>query len=63
MKNIFRCKVIDEGQRNDIDDIKKRASDLLDSIENNCPKSRETSLAITKLEECVMWASKAISHN
>lgn len=30
---------------------------------SNVPASRERSLAITKLEECSMWANKAIVFN
>ena len=29
----------------------------------NCPPSRERSLAMTALEECVMWANAAIARN
>uniref|UniRef100_A0A6M3KCJ1 Acb2/Tad1 hairpin domain-containing protein n=1 Tax=viral metagenome TaxID=1070528 RepID=A0A6M3KCJ1_9ZZZZ len=29
----------------------------------NCPESRELSLALTKLEESVMWANAAIARN
>lgn len=36
-------------------------SDLLYFIEDNCKQSRETSLAITKLEESLMWLTKGIS--
>lgn len=32
-------------------------------IENFCPDSREKSIAMTKLEECVMWANTAIARN
>ena len=32
-------------------------------IESTCPNSREKSLAMTKLEECVMWANAAIARN
>ena len=28
-----------------------------------CPESRELSLAITKLEECIFWANAAIARN
>lgn len=42
--------------------IRSIASDLLASIEGKCPPSRERSLAVTKLEECVMWAVKSISN-
>ena len=36
-------------------------SDLLYFIEDNCKQSRETSLAITKLVESLMWLTKGIS--
>jgi hypothetical protein len=32
-------------------------------IQENCPDSREKSLAITKLEECIMWANASIARN
>lgn len=32
-------------------------------IDNICPDSREKSLAMTKLEEAVMWANAAIARN
>ena len=28
-----------------------------------CPNSREKSLAMTKLEECIMWANASIARN
>ena len=38
----------------------KQFAKLLDSL---CPPSRERSLAMTKLEECVMWANASIARN
>jgi len=32
-------------------------------INENCPDSREKSLAFTKLEEAVMWANASIARN
>lgn len=32
-------------------------------IDDHCPDSREKSLAMTKLEECVMWANASIARN
>ena len=32
-------------------------------IIDKCPVSRERSLAITHLEECVMWANSSIARN
>lgn len=44
-----------------IDDIRNMFSDVYDFIETNCKQSRETSLAITKLEEAQFWAIKGIT--
>ena len=32
-------------------------------IDDLCPKSREKSLAITKIEEAMMWANASIARN
>lgn len=47
----------------DVKVIQSIADDLLKSIQGKCPDSREKSLAITKLEESVMWAVKSIIVN
>lgn len=44
-------------------DIRAEAKALALMICNNCPKSRELSLALTKLEESVMWANASIARN
>lgn len=33
------------------------------TIAGRCPDSREKSLAMTKLEECSMWANASIARN
>jgi hypothetical protein len=38
---------------------KKFATDIM----ADCPASRERSLALTKLEECVFWANASIARN
>ena len=43
--------------------IRKRAKELNDTILRLTPKSREQSLALTKLEEAVMWANASIARN
>ena len=43
--------------------IREDAMNLADIIDIYCPESREKSLALTKLEECIMWVNKSISHN
>lgn len=43
--------------------IRSEAHDLGQFIDQNAPDSREKSLALTALEECVMWANAAIARN
>ena len=43
--------------------LREHAKGLAMLINDNCPDSREKSLAITKLEECVMWANASIARN
>ena len=43
--------------------IRDTAKSLAMLINDNCPESREKSLAMTKLEECVMWANASIARN
>jgi len=45
------------------DAIRSRAMEYALLINNCCPDSREKSLAITALEECVMWANASIARN
>ena len=52
---------VNDEQKNRIDDIRNMFSDVYDFIENNCKLSRETSLALTKLEEAQFWAIKGIT--
>ena len=42
-------------------DIRDRAASLADSLVHLCPPSRELSLALTNLEQAVMWANAAIA--
>ncbi len=43
--------------------IRGQAKDLAYTIANLCPASRERSLALTHLEEAVMWANASIARN
>jgi hypothetical protein len=36
---------------------------LADAINESCPDSREKSLALTNLEQAIMWANAAIARN
>jgi hypothetical protein len=61
IENIFRRKYkeLTDDQKKLVDDIKYQA-DVFYSLINQA-NSRETSLAKTKLEECVMWAVKGVT--
>lgn len=45
------------------DEIRRHAHWLADRINVIAPDSREKSLAVTHLEEAVMWANAAIARN
>lgn len=62
MSGIFRIDNINNNQLHKIQVIKTYADDLYNQL-NDLEDSREKSLAITKLEECVMWACKHIAIN
>lgn len=44
-------------------EIRQNAKLTAELIDHLCPDSREKSLAMTKLEEAVMWANAAIARN
>ena len=50
-----------EGQLERYSEIRAVAKNLAFLMNDFCPESRETSLAMTKLEEAVMWANAAIA--
>lgn len=58
-----RCEFIKvtNEQEQKIDEIRAFFSMMFDKIDTLCLSSRETSLAITKLEEAQFWAIKGIS--
>jgi len=43
--------------------LREKAKELATLIDMCCPDSREKSLAMTKLEECSMWANASIARN
>jgi hypothetical protein len=43
--------------------LREQAHNLASLFLQNCPNSRERSLALTKLEEAVMWANASIARN
>lgn len=43
--------------------LREKAKELAYLINDLCPESREKSLAMTKLEECSMWANASIARS
>lgn len=41
--------------------LREKARELATMIRDDCPHSRESSLALTNLEEAIMWANAAIA--
>ena len=62
MNDIFENRAVDEKQLERINRVKTQADYLYKYILEMCPGNREQSIAITKLEESVMWATKSIAH-
>lgn len=52
-----------EGQPYKYMAIRDKGKDMARIIDELVPDSREKSLAMTKLEECVMWANAGIARN
>lgn len=50
-------------QRERYEDLRAEALVFAQQIERQCPPSRERSLAITSLQETVMWANASIAIN
>ena len=43
--------------------IRNGGKELAETIHSACPRSREMSVALTKLDEVVMWANASIARN
>lgn len=63
IENNFRYHSPKAGQPEKYTALRDEAKILAHSFIDICPESRELSLALTKLEEAVMWANAAIARN
>ena len=61
MNNKAKYLEVNNEKQQKIDKTREIFSNMYDFIEENCKNSRETSLAITKLEEAQFWAIKGIT--
>lgn len=63
LDNIFTYHKPTGGQQLRYEDLRGLAKELAQMIEHHCPNSREKSLAITSLQQTIMWANAAIAIN
>jgi len=63
IENNFMYHAPDEEQVKKYHILRFKAKQLAYEFEGLCPDSREKSVAMTKLEEAVMWANAAIARN
>ena len=63
LKNRFTYHAPQGDQAQRYEKLRFNGHNLAEMINELCPESREKSLAITKLEEAVMWANASIARN
>ena len=63
IENNFMYHAPKEGQVEKYTAIREKAKELAYLIDGQCPNSREKSLAVTNLEQSVMWANASIARN
>jgi hypothetical protein len=63
IENNFKYHAPKPGQPQKYEAIRAKAKELAHLINEVCPESREKSLAMTNLENSVMWANAAIARN
>ena len=63
IENNFKYHAPKDGQPAKYEAIREKAKELAYLIDELCPNSREKSLAMTNLEQSVMWANASIARN
>ena len=63
IENNFSYHSPKEGQPAKYEAIRAKAKELAVLIDEQTPKAREQSLAMTNLEQAVFWANAAIARN
>ena len=63
LQNIFTYHAPDSGQIPRYQELRDKGHDLAALIHLLCPDSRERSLAITSIQQAIMWANAAIAIN
>jgi len=63
IENIFTYHAPKDDQAERYESMREKAKELAFLIQGSTPKSREQSLALTKLEESIFFANAAIARN
>lgn len=63
INNIFTYHAPKGNQAERYEEIRKHARDFAWLLNCDCPESREKSIALTKLQECVQMANASIAIN
>lgn len=63
LENRFTYHPPKPGQPQIYEQVRYYAKEFADYIDSMVPDSREKSLAITALEECVMWANAGVARH
>lgn len=63
INNRFKYHAPKNGQVDKYLDIRDKAKNFAELINHHCPDCREKSLAITAIEEAVMWVNAGIARN
>ena len=61
--NRFARHSLDGEQEERREEIRAKAREMARLICDACPTSRERALALTKLQECAMWANASVACN
>lgn len=59
----FKSYPMDDETKMKSNKIRDEITNVADTIDIYCAESREKSIALRKLEECLMWANKCLSRN
>jgi hypothetical protein len=59
----FTCHAPKDGQPEKYNRLREWGKSMAYTIIENCPLSRERSLALTKIEEAIFWANASIARN
>ena len=61
IENNFKYHAPTGDQQTKYEALRAKGKELAYLIEESCPPGREKSLAITKLEEAIMWANASVA--